>query len=177
MKEKHRKARLQVLDRIAFGITLIALVALGMMRRVHFATDMHLDFIPPLNAAINTIVAIALILARIKIKRKEVAGHRKLMKTAMVLSLLFFVLYLAYHFTTPETQYCYEDWTRTVYFLLLVSHILLAAIVLPFILMSFNRAITGHIEMHRKMVKWTFPLWLYVAVSGPLVYWMLRNCY
>ncbi len=172
-----QEKRLQILDRIAVGISLIALFALGMMRRMQLNTSMDMSFIPATNAAINTTVALLLILARIQISRGHVKEHKILMLASMLLSLLFFVLYLSYHFTTPETKYCYADWTRQVYLGLLFSHIILAAFSLPFILMSFNRAITGHYDMHKRMVRWTYPVWLYVAVTGPLVYWMLRNCY
>jgi len=171
------KDKLIVMDRIAVGVTLLALFALGMMRRVHFAAPFDVAFIPGLNAIINSTVFLFLLIGRVYIAMGEKDKHRVFMSMALLLSMLFFFFYLVYHFTSPETPYCKEDWTRNIYFILLISHILLAAIALPFILMAFNRAVTGHIAAHKRMVRWVFPLWLYVSFTGPLVYWMLKPCY
>jgi len=95
----------------------------------------------------------------------------------MTTSALFLICYVVYHFTTPETPYCGEGNIRYLYFFLLITHILLAGGILPFILLTFNRGWLGIVDRHRKMARWVFPLWLYVAISGPVIYLMLKPCY
>ena len=110
---------------------------------------------------------------------------------ALGLSVLFLLSYVAYHFTTPETIFGDMDHdgvlsaaeraaagtSRTIYLVLLLSHISLAGLILPFILFTFIRAYTNQFERHRRMARWVFPLWLYVAITGPLVYWLLQPYY
>ncbi|MCL4157717.1 UNVERIFIED_CONTAM: hypothetical protein GTU68_034633 [Idotea baltica] len=103
--------------------------------------------------------------------------HRKLMTTAMLLSALFLLSYVVYHFTTPETKFCGEGAIRMVYFFFLITHIILAAAILPFILFTYIRAYTNQFEKHVKLARWVFPLWLYVAVTGPILFLMLSPCY
>lgn len=117
--------------------------------------------------------------------------HRRAIYAAMVCSALFLVSYVLYHFTTPEVKYGDADHNgivdaaeaaavggmRTIYIVILLTHIVLAGTILPFILLTFNRAYTGSFERHKKMARWVFPLWLYVAITGPICYLMLRPYY
>ena len=118
-----------------------------------------------------------LIIALVLIKQKKIIAHRNVMFTAMITSALFLVSYVLYHFTTPETLFCKEGPIRIIYFILLISHVFLAAIIFPFILFTLIRGFTYQIEKHKKMARWVFPIWLYVAVTGPILYLMLRSCY
>ncbi len=161
----------------AWVITVAVLALVGMMRRVKIDTGMDFSFLPPFHATLNAITAVILIIAFVQIKRKNVDAHRKLMFAAIISSLLFLLSYVVYHFTTPETAYCFEGGIRYVYFTLLITHVILAAVIFPFILFTFIRAYTNQIDKHRKMAKWVFPLWLYVAITGPVVYLMLSPCY
>jgi putative membrane protein len=95
----------------------------------------------------------------------------------MTLSALFLLCYVAYHFTTVETKYGGDGWQRVVYFILLISHIVLAGVSLPMILLAFTSGFTNHFQSHRKLARWVFPIWLYVAVTGPICYLMLRSYY
>jgi putative membrane protein len=95
----------------------------------------------------------------------------------MFTSALFLLSYVLYHFTTPETRFGGEGVIRYIYFFILITHIILAALTLPFILLTFNRAYTDQFDRHRKMARWVFPLWLYVAVTGPICYLMLKPYY
>jgi putative membrane protein len=95
----------------------------------------------------------------------------------MVCSALFLISYVLYHFTTPETRYGGQGTMRAIYFFFLITHVVLAAVTLPFILLTFTRAYTNQFERHKKMARWVFPLWLYVAVTGPICYLMLRPYY
>ncbi len=165
------------LDRMAALITGVVFITVGLMRRIKFDTGVDFDFLPPVIAVLNTLVAVSLIVAVYHVRRKDIINHRKYILVAMVLSALFLVCYVVYHFTTPETTYCRQDWTRGLYYALLISHIILAGISLPFILFTFVRGYTYQVKAHTRLARWVFPIWLYVAVSGPLCYLMLKPCY
>ena len=171
------KNLLKILDRLAIALSAVVLLLIGLMRRVKIPTDIDFSFLPPFHATVNAFTAIALGLAFYFIKQKKVDLHRKAIYVALSLSVLFLLSYVVYHFTTEATPYCMEGNIRIVYFSILITHIPLAGGILPFILFTFNRAFTGHIDRHRKMARWVFPLWFYVAVTGPIVYLMLRPCY
>ncbi len=134
-------------------------------------------FLPPIYATINAFTAILLITAFWAIKNKKVKFHEKLMKTAIILSVVFLVLYMAYHMTSDSTKFGGEGTLKTVYFIILITHILLSVIVIPFVLITYVRAITNQVELHKKIARFTFPLWLYVAVSGVIVYVMIFPYY
>ena len=99
------------------------------------------------------------------------------MKTAIVFSVVFLVLYVLYHMTSDSTEYKGEGLLRYLYFFILISHIVLSIAVIPFVLITYVRAITNQVELHKKIAKYTFPLWLYVAVTGVVVYWMISPYY
>ncbi|MDX1479650.1 MAG: DUF420 domain-containing protein [Saprospiraceae bacterium] len=165
------------LNIVAWVISALVLGLVVMMRRIKLETSVDFSMLPAVHAAINTITSLVLIMAFVQIRKKRVERHRRLMYVAIFLSLLFLLSYVTYHITTPETAYCKEGSIRMVYFTLLISHIVLAAIIFPFILFTFIRAYTRQYDRHRRMARWVFPIWLYVAVSGPIVYLMLRPCY
>jgi putative membrane protein len=136
---------------------------------------MHL---PKVNAILNSMVSIALICGYIAIKRsKNRAVHKTIMLTAFVLSALFLVSYVLYHMVMPSTPYCNEGFLRYLYFFILLTHILLAAIILPLVLYTIYFSTSGNLVRHRKIARWTFPLWLYVSVTGVLVYVLISPCY
>lgn len=165
------------LDIGAAIISVIVLLVVGGMRQIKLDIPYDLHFLPAFHAIANTLTAIMLILALYFIKRKDVKNHQRFIYVAMGLSVLFLMSYVAYHITTPETRFGGEGSIRGIYFFLLISHIILAALILPFILFTFIRGYTGQIEKHRKLAKWTYPLWLYVAITGPVLYLMLRPYY
>ena len=132
-------------------------------------------FLPPIYAIINALTAVILVAAVIMIKQKKVKLHERLMKSAIVLSVLFLVMYVLYHMTSESTAY--EGNYRAVYLFILISHIVLSIGVIPFVLVTYVRAITNNIERHKKIAKITFPLWLYVAVTGVIVYLMISPYY
>ena len=160
---------------IIISIAVLALV--GVMRQVKIDLGVDFSFLPPIHAVLNTLVTFCLLAAIYFIKRKEVENHRKSIYGALLFSGLFLLCYVLYHFTTVETTYCKEGGIRTVYFFLLISHIILAGLSLPFILLTFTRGYTFQVEKHRKMARWVFPIWLYVAITGPICYLMLKPCY
>lgn len=134
-------------------------------------------FLPPIYATVNAITSVILIIAFWAVKNKNVKLHERLMKTAILFSALFLVMYVAYHMTSNSTKYEGEGILKNVYFIILISHILLSIAVIPFVLITYVRAITNRIELHKKIARITFPLWLYVAISGVLVYIMISPYY
>jgi len=167
------------LNVLAGILTIVVLLLVGMMRRPEFkiSTNIDFSFLPPFHATLNALAAVALLFAFYFIKNKNIEAHRKSIYTAMGLSAMFLLSYVVYHFTTEETSYCFEGTSRSIYFFLLITHVVLAGVMLPFILLTFIRAYTGQIEKHKKMARWVFPFWLYVAITGPICYLMLRPCY
>ena len=134
-------------------------------------------FLPPIYATLNAFTAVLLVVAFWAIKNKKIALHEKLMKTAIAFSVLFLVLYVAYHMTSDSTKFGGEGTIKTVYFIILITHIILSVVVIPFVLITYVRAITNQVELHKKIARFTFPLWLYVAVTGVIVYVMISPYY
>ena len=136
-----------------------------------------LTFLPPIYATINGLTAVLLICAFLAIKKKNIALHKTLMTTAIGCSVLFLLMYIAYHMTSDSTPYGGEGVMRYIYFSILISHILLSIIIIPFVLITYVRAITNNIERHKKIARITFPIWLYVAVSGVIIYILISPYY
>jgi putative membrane protein len=134
-----------------------------------------LTFLPKIYAGINGITAVVLISALIAIKARKIQLHRGLIRFALLLSLLFLVLYVAYHMTSDSTPYGGES--RMLYFSLLISHIVLSVAVIPVVLFTYLFAWEGNFVRHKKWTKIAFPIWLYVAVSGVIVYIMISPFY
>ncbi len=134
-------------------------------------------FLPPIYASINGFTAIVLITAVWAIKNKKRNLHEKLMKVAIALSIVFLIMYVAYHMTSDSTKFGGEGGIKYLYYFVLLTHILLSIIVIPFVLITYVRAITNNFEKHKKIAKVTFPLWLYVAVTGVIVYLMISPYY
>jgi putative membrane protein len=136
-----------------------------------------LSFLPPIYASINGVTAVLLVAAVIAVKNGNRKLHERLMKTCILLSILFLVMYVLYHMTSDSTPFGGEGAIRYVYFSILISHILLSVIIIPMVLFTYVRAWSGDFERHRALARFTFPLWLYVAVTGVVVYLMISPYY
>lgn len=136
-----------------------------------------LSFLPPIYASINGITAIVLILAVIQIKKGNKVFHERLMKTAIILSIAFLAMYVAYHMTSDSTKFGGEGVLKYIYYGVLLSHILLSIVIIPFVLITYIRAISNNFEQHKKIARITFPLWLYVTISGVVVYILISPYY
>lgn len=136
-----------------------------------------LTFLPPIYASINGITAVLLVVAVSAIKRGNRKLHENLIKICMGCSIAFLLMYVAYHMTSESTSYGGEGAIRNVYFFILISHILLSIIIIPFVLFTFVRGIAGAYERHKKLARITYPMWLYVAVTGVVVYLMISPYY
>lgn len=143
-----------------------------------FGVDVEpLSFLPPIYATTNGITAVVLVLAVLAIKKGNQKLHEKLMTFAIALSVAFLVMYVAYHMTSDSTKYGGEGALRYVYFFILITHILLSIAIIPLVLITYVRALAKRFDRHRKIAKITFPLWLYVAVTGVIVYLMISPYY
>lgn len=169
-------------DRVAHIIILsLSMVVFGLvtaMRRVGkidfgFSFDTHI--FPAISASLNSIVALLLVVGLIVIKKKNMLLHKKVMLTAVVFSILFLISYVLYHFSTAEAKYLGDYYVF--YYSILASHIVLAGLVLPFILYSVYRGLTGEYVKHKKLTRYVWPIWLYVSVTGVLVYFMIKPYY
>jgi putative membrane protein len=136
-----------------------------------------LPFLPPIYATFNGITAIFLVAGVLAIKNGNRTLHQRLMTTAIALSLAFLVMYVAYHMTTDSTKFGGEGIIRPIYFFILFSHILLSVAVIPLVLITYVRALAERFDRHKKIAKITFPIWLYVAVTGVIVYLMISPYY
>lgn len=136
-----------------------------------------LSFLPPIYATTNGITAVLLVWAVWAIKRKKIKLHETLIKICIALSIAFLAMYVAYHMTSESTPYGGDGTIKYVYFFILITHILLSIVIIPFVLITFVRGIVGAYERHKKIARITFPLWLYVAVTGVVVYLMISPYY
>ena len=155
-------------------------VAIPLVVAILFGVKIDADlpiFLPPIYATINATTSIVLMVAVWAVKNKKIVFHKKLMKTAIMLSGLFLMLYIVYHMTSDSTKFGGEGYLKYVYYFVLISHIILSIAVIPFVLITFVRGITNNIELHKKIAVITFPLWLYVTISGVAVYLMILPYY
>lgn len=157
-------------------ISVVIPLVVAILFRVKIDYDLPI-FLPPIYATINAITALLLVFALIAIKRKKIATHQRLMQSCIVLSLLFLVMYIAYHMTTDPTPFLGEGSVKTLYFFILISHIVLSVALIPLVLISYVRAFQKEFPEHKKISKITFPIWLYVAVTGVIVYIMIAPYY
>jgi len=163
----------------AIIVSVVVTVLVSIMGIPSFKMDTGIDFgfLPPIYSSFNAICAVCLIYGFIQVKKGNIEAHQKANFTALSFSALFLVGYVIYHLTTPHTTFEGQGLIRKIYFFILYSHIAMATISFPFILFTFIRAYTGQIDKHRKMAKWVFPMWLYVAITGPVVYLMISPYY
>lgn len=176
---------------ITFSVVVFALIAALGNFKISIHSDFDVHVFAKINAVINTAVALLLIAGLIAVKNGKYRLHRNVMITAMLLSILFLISYIAHHLLAGEAKFgdlnhdgllsdeekLHAGALRVFYLLLLSTHILLAAIILPFILFTAYRALTSEWPAHKKLAKYTWPLWLYVAVTGPVVYFLISPYY
>ena len=164
-------------NRLITVVSIVIPVVVALLFRVKIPGVERLGFLPPIYATINGITAVLLIAAVVAIKNGNSKLHQRLMTTCIGLSLIFLVLYVSYHMTSESTSYGGEGVLRYVYLFILITHIFLSIAVIPLVLKTYAKGYLGKFEMHRKLAKITFPIWLYVAVTGVVVYWMISPYY
>lgn len=175
MKTIQKNDKLANIIIISLSIVVFGLVTL--MRRykldVDFGFDTHI--FPLISAILNSIVSFLLLIGLIAVKQKRFQIHQNIMLSAVLFSILFLITYVLYHFTTAETSY--QGNYKTLYFVLLITHVVLAGVILPFILYTVYRGLTGEYSKHKKMTKYVWPIWFYVSVTGVIVYLMISPYY
>jgi putative membrane protein len=158
-------------------LSVVIPIAVAVLFFVKIPNATPLPMLPPIYATINGITAVLLVIAVWAVKNGKLKLHENLMKVAIGCSLMFLVLYIAYHMTTPSTKFGGEGTVKYVYFFILLTHILLSIAIIPLVLVTYVRALAERFDRHRKIAKITFPLWLYVAVTGVVVYLMISPYY
>lgn len=178
MSEQVSVKKLDNIAKVVTGVVLLAVIGLRYIPPVSedvFPFDIHI--LPALHAVLNSLTAVALMTAIFFIKKKDVKNHQRMIYVAMGLSAMFLVSYITYHFATEPTKFGGEGAIKVIYFILLITHIIAAAAILPFILFTFIRGYAMKIPEHKRLAKWTFPIWMYVAITGPICYFMLMPYY
>ena len=171
-KIEAKKARLGI-NIISALIPIVVAILFG----VRLPNVESLSFLPPIYATINGLTALLLISALWAIKRGNRKLHNQLMNVAILFSVSFLVMYVAYHMTSDSTSYGGEGFIRYLYFFILITHIALSIVVIPFVLHTYLRAYLGEYVQHKKLARYTFPIWLYVAITGVIVYLMISPYY
>lgn len=162
---------------LSIAIPLIVAVLFGIKLKDFGYNVEPLTFLPPIYASINGFTAILLVAAVIAIKNGKRKLHENLMKTAIACSVVFLGMYVAYHMTADSTKFGGEGVIKYVYFFILLTHILLSIIIIPLVLITYVRALAQRFDKHKKLARITFPLWLYVAITGVIVYLMISPYY
>ena len=173
-KKNDQKAKLFI-----YAVSIIVFAAVVILSKVKLQLDLPFNphVFATVSAGINSIVAVLLVAGLLTAKQKKYDVHKKIMITAIILSVLFLLSYIAHHLLTDETKFGGEGMIKTVYYVILLTHIPLAGIILPFILFTAYRALIGEYEQHKKLTRITWPIWFYVAVTGVIVYWMISPYY
>lgn len=174
LKKNDKQARLLIIT-----VSLVVFAAVVFLSRFTLTVDLgfNVHVFALINAVINSAVSVLLVWALIAVKGKNYELHKKLMLGAMVLSILFLVSYICHHLFAGETKFAGSGTIKGVYYFILLTHIPLAGIILPFILFTAYRGLTGEYADHKKLAKYTWPLWLYVSVTGVLVYVLISPYY
>lgn len=166
--------------RLVWGVSIFVFVVVVLLQSKIITWKVIPDwvfFLPKLNAIINGTCTLLLLTSLYYIKRRDIQTHKKLNIATFILSALFLVSYIIYHSTGNEAKFGGQGFIRPVYFFILITHIILAAVVLPLVLFSFYRGMKMQVEKHRKLVRWSFPIWLYVTITGVIVYLMMAPYY
>ena len=174
---KHITLNEKKYTRLIWILSIVIPIAVAALFGIRIPGVERLGFLPPIYAGINALTALALVIAVIQIKKGNRKNHENLMKFAILLSTLFLVLYVVYHMTSDSTKFGGEGMIKYVYYFVLITHILLSILVIPFVLFTYLRGISGQFEQHKRLARYTFPLWLYVAVTGVVVYFMISPYY
>ena len=168
--------KVRINSKVIVTISILVPIAVGLLFRVKIE-GYNFSYLPPIYATINGLTALLLILAFVAIKFKNRVLHERIMQICIALSASFLVMYVLYHMTSDTTEFGGEGLLRYFYYFILITHIILSIAVVPFVLFTLGRALAGNFDGHRKLAKIAFPLWLYVAVTGVIVYLMISPYY
>ncbi|QHV98459.1 DUF420 domain-containing protein [Spirosoma endbachense] len=165
----------RIINILSLAIPIAVAVLLGIRQKVDLGD--WTTYLPHINGIINSMTSVLLLLGLYFIRQKNVEAHKRTMLSAFTLGSLFLVSYVLYHLTNESTPFGGEGWIRPVYYFLLISHIVLSVVVVWFVLRAVYFALSGQIQKHKQIVKYTFPIWLYVSITGVIVYLMIKPYY
>ena len=168
-KLKHKK--------LIIAVSILIPVIVAILFRIRLENVDELLFLPPIYATINGFTAIVLLFALWAIKNKKINLHQTLMKIAILLSVVFLVMYVAYHLTSDPTPFGGEGSIKYIYYFILISHILLSIGIIPLVLISYSRALSKQFQNHKRIARITFPIWLYITITGVIIYVMISPYY
>ena len=177
MKEQIVSDASKKYSKLITTVSILIPVVVAILFTVRLPNVAPLDFLPPIYASINALTALILVIAYVAIRQKKIKLHEKLMKTAIALSIVFLVMYVAYHMTSDPTPFGGEGVVRYIYYFILISHIILSIGIIPMVLITYVRAISKRFADHKKISVFTFPIWLYIAITGVVVYLMISPYY
>lgn len=175
IKEQQNKNLNLIITIISIALPLIVAILFGIRLEIDLPFNVYI--LPAINAVLNGGSAVLLIGALLAVKRKNIKLHSNLIYIAMGFSLIFLLIYVFYHITTTHTSFGGEGTIRYIYFTLLITHILLAIIQAPLVLFAFLYGYTGQIDRHKRLVKFSYPVWLYVSITGVICYLMISPYY
>ena len=138
---------------------------------------MSLSDLPAVNATLNATSTFFLLLGYLFIRRKKTIAHRNCMVAAFCTSVVFLACYLVYHFNVPRTNFDKEHWFRPIYLVILLTHTVLAMVIVPMVLITLSRALKARYELHKKIARWTWPIWIYVSITGVMIYLFLYQIF
>jgi putative membrane protein len=177
MKEQSVSDPSKKYSKLITVVSILIPVVVAILFTVRLPNVAPLDFLPPIYASINALTALILVVAYVAIRKKKIKLHESLMKTAIALSLVFLVMYVAYHMTSDPTPFGGEGMVKYIYYFILISHIILSIGIIPMVLITYVRAISKRFTDHKKISVITFPIWLYIAITGVVVYLMIAPYY
>ena len=177
MQKIEKKTEKLKYKKLIVVISILIPVVVAILFRIRLENVDELLFLPPIYATINGFTAIVLLFALWAIKNKKMNLHQNLMKIAILLSVVFLVMYVAYHLTSDPTPFGGEAPIKYIYYFILISHILLSIGIIPLVLISYARAISKQFQSHKRIARITFPIWLYITVTGVIIYVMISPYY
>ena len=177
MKEQSVSDPSKKYSKLITVVSILIPVVVAVLFTVRLPNVAPLDFLPPIYASINALTALILVVAYVAIRKKKIKLHESLMKTAIALSLVFLVMYVAYHMTSDPTPFGGEGMVKYIYYFILISHIILSIGIIPMVLITYVRAISKRFTDHKKISVITFPIWLYIAITWVVVYLMIAPYY
>jgi len=177
MKQRNIQSKEIKYKSLIWVVSVLIPIVVAILFTIRIPNVAPLSFLPPIYAGINGVTALVLAGAFFAVKRKNLLLHEQLMKTAISLSVVFLVMYVAYHMTSDPTPYGGEGILKSVYYFILISHVLLSIGIIPLVLVTYARAISKLFSEHKKIARYTFPIWLYIAITGVIVYLMIAPYY
>jgi len=176
LKQPTKRNHKTLIWSLTLGIYLLIVLAF-FIPTLNVPKEYDFSFLPRLNAILNSLTFVSLLTAYFAIRRKKITLHRNLVFTALTFTSVFLTSYLLYHFTVPSTEYGGGGHLKALYFFILITHICLAALVVPLALITISRGLNMDVVRHRKIARWVMPIWLYVSLTGVIVYVMISPYY